>query len=80
MKTNPQDKMWRTLIRIYSKTGKYVWFIIPGWDTNQIVYCPSVAIPPAIFKGMEKDKRYHVGCNIGAKNQEDLCFDGWESE
>lgn len=80
MKTLPSETMWRTLVRVQVRTLEGVFLIIPGVDVRNAVFCPKEAIPPAIFKRMKKDKRYHVGCNIGAGNVENLCFDGWEAE
>lgn len=80
MKTLPSETMWRTLVRVEVVTAHGVFLIIPGVDVHNSIFCPKEAIPPAIYKTMRKDKRYHVGYNIGAKDIEDLCFDGWEAE
>lgn len=85
-KIHPTKRMWRTLVRVtrlMNNTGRQgpgVWLIIPGWDVNLSVWCPHKAIPPLIFDSMEVGKRYHVRCNIGGKQAEDICFDGWEAE
>lgn len=76
----PSQKMWRTLVRVHSVNIDGVCLIIPGWSTHVKVWCPSCAIPPAIFQNMKEGNRYHVGCNIGAEKREELCFDGWENE
>jgi hypothetical protein len=79
-----EHRMWRTLVRVdeINKEGRTegVYLIIPGWNVRKSVWCPIKAIPPAIWEGMRKGKRYHVGCNIGAKYDSQLCFDGWENE
>ena len=80
MKTDQYDRMWRTLVRVYYVDSIGVDLIIPGRSASRSVLCPYQAIPPAIFKTMEPGKRYHVECNIGAKDDDDLCFDKWETK
>ena len=80
----PDQKMWRTLVRVDNKLAHGVGLFIPGlfgqFGTNFTVFCPRKAIPPTIFETMKEGKRYHVGCNIGCQRVNDLCFDGWEAE
>jgi hypothetical protein len=85
-KINQYDRMWRTLVRVKRMSrnrlfnDEGVLLIIPARSASRSVFCPKQAIPPAIYKTMKKDGRYHVQCNIGAEDDIDLCFDGWESE
>ena len=83
----PSQKMWRTLVRVdevvpevrfVSMAG--VWVFVPGYTTENHVWVPFEAIPPAIYANMENGKRYHVRCNIGAEHISELCFDGWEDD
>jgi len=77
----PDQRMWRTLVRVIAKYPDGVVVMIPGYrEGNCNVFCPKKAIPPAIFESMEEDKRYHVGTNRGAESVADICFDGWENQ
>lgn len=82
---HPTKRMWRTLVRVASvERGDFVthgvYLIIPGWSVREKVWCSYQAIPPVILETMKTGKRYHVGCNIGAEKQWQLCFDRWENE
>lgn len=74
------EKMWRTLVRVVSLSFFGVTLVIPGWNCKKRVWVCYQAIPPLIFRKMKIGNRYHVGCNIGAKNKNDLCFDNWEKK
>jgi hypothetical protein len=77
---NQYQKMWRTLVRVTAKNSEGVYLSVPAVSASLETFCPRKAIPPFIFEGMKEDKRCHVGCNIGAENMADLCFDNWENE
>ena len=79
---NPVKVMWRTQVKVHSKTEDDVNLIIPDYDSNKIIVCPRQAIPPFIFDKMKKGSKWHVKCNIGAPQEcsgpTKLCYDEWE--
>ena len=76
----PTERMWRTLVRVRNVCRDAVVLYIPARGYGEMAVCYKQAIPPAIFKTMKPDARYHVECNIGAEDWNDLCFDRWETE
>ena len=77
----PEQRMWRTLVRVTARFPDGVVLMIPGLrEGNCECFCPRKAIPPVIFEDMKENERYHVGCNRGAEDIADLCFDGWEDK
>jgi len=77
---HPTERMWRTLVRVRNVCRNAVVLYIPGRGYGETAVCPKAAIPPVIFNSMKDGARYHVECNIGAKDWNDLCFDRWEPE
>lgn len=71
-------KLWRTLIRIDSIEGNYIYVIIPGWDISEAISIGRDELPAHINSLVEVDKRMHVQINIGCESVNDLYFGNWE--
>lgn len=80
----PAHRMWRTLVRIeqISSEKDGIYFVLPAFSPDKLVFCPRKAIPPYVFSKMLelKEIRYYVMCNIGAETEDKICFDCWEYE
>lgn len=82
---NPSEKEWRTLIRVIRHDEDNLYVILPCFDPHQEVVLPKADIPEYALNVIENEidekgvYRFHIQCNIGAENAEDLTFSApWE--
>ena len=74
---------WRTLIRVEDirKTdqgSEFVYVVVPGWNSNEVVKLPSMLIPPEVMKQLGAGSLLHAKVNLGATGNEELFFEDWE--
>jgi hypothetical protein len=81
------EKTWRTLVRATRHDNAYIYAVLPGFDTHQEVAIPKDMIPQYALENIEAaiDEegvyRFHVHCNIGAEDPNNLQFVApWEVE
>ncbi|MBS3084448.1 hypothetical protein J4411_00875 [Candidatus Pacearchaeota archaeon] len=79
---NPNEKrLWNTLVRIDSLDclSNKIGFLIPGWNTEEVLYFDTEKIPELLLKeiekGMNPNYRFFAPVNIGADKSEDLYID-----
>ncbi len=78
----PSRRPWRTLVRVEDVTVnpgyKMFYAVIPAWTSSDIVRLPLDLIPGRNRRKIRPGARFTAEVNIGANNQDDLYFDGFE--
>lgn len=78
----PSRKPWRTLIRVeeVELAEKYFYAVVPGWNPRNKIRLYVDDLPREMQSLVTPGKRFHAQVNVGAKGEEELYFDAWESE
>jgi CheY-like chemotaxis protein len=75
---------WRALVRIedirtVEQGAKFVYVVVPAWNSNEVVKLPSEIMPPGILERLGPGSRLHAKVNLGANGNEELFFEEWEA-
>jgi hypothetical protein len=65
-------------IRKTDQGSEFVYVVVPGWNSNEVVKLPSMLIPPEVMKQLGAGSRLHAKVNLGATGNEELFFEDWE--
>ncbi len=78
----PSRKPWRTLVRVEEVEfdEKYFYAVVPGWNPRKKIRLYFDDLPQEMQHLIRPGKRFHAQVNVGAKSEEELYFDAWESE
>jgi len=78
----PSRRPWRTLVRVeeVDHERSYLYIVIPGWDSHEVVRLQLEDVPPEIQQGIEPEMRFHAQVNVGTESNVELYFEGWESD
>jgi hypothetical protein len=73
-----EEKFWRTLLRVNHITDDYVFFIIPGWDSERDVPVPLSSISNEVRAILKNGVRLHAKANIGVEDVRDIVIKDYE--
>jgi hypothetical protein len=78
----PSREPVRTIVRIENVDSKQnppiVYGILPSWNPHQVIRFPINVIAPNLQQYVQPEKRFFVHVNIGAEDEAELYFDGFE--
>jgi hypothetical protein len=78
MSTNPENRLWRTLVRVVWKEPAQFAVVLPAWNVDEEIVLPFQCLKPEVYSQLKEGSRLHAQVNIGAENQDDLIFKDWE--
>jgi len=72
----PEDKLWRSLVRVEKVCGDYVRVVIPSFNPHKSVKIDLGIIPEQHrHRLLEPNTRFFANVNIGTEKSEDLVIE-----
>lgn len=71
---------FRTPIRVELVFEEYIYAVVTGWDTREMVQIKKSEIPEDIWPLLHPGKRLHALAHLNAEKAEDLKIRGWEKD
>jgi hypothetical protein len=78
----PSRRPWRTLVRVVEvdsdSSDKTFCVVLPAWNSSEIIRLPLNLLPAELCSHIQVGNRFFAQVNIGAYDQNDLYFDGFD--